>query len=694
MTTVENMDGEDGHQVGSMPACFAPPSVACDAAVHERVLSELESGPGRLAVVAAPAGYGKTTHVAMWARRTDLPLAWVDLDASHDGPVRLLGLLVDALQAVSDIDASQVSRSGASLGRALRGCSRPFALVIDDAHHVRHAAAVEVLDALVANMPEGSRVVVIGRSIALPSVARLRVGAGVTELRDADLALDGGGVRAMLASFGLEFGPDDVERLVADTEGWPVGVRLAALARREGVPAAAVSVSGADADVSEYVHAEWLRGLDDDEAEFLSLASAVDWLSGPLCDELCGVPGSGAMLERLSASRLLVVPLDRRHERYRMHNLLRDMLQVELLRTRPDEHRRVHVRASEWYELHGDGDRAVQHAVRAGDLDRAERLVIRYLPDYQIGGMIATLERWVAAFPADRLRSSPGLGLLVAVAALGKDNEATLAWLALCRRTLEQAGRLQSGDAIALQFLAFEGVVWSGPLAPVLESTARARDGLPPGVWHALACQALGAHTFAAGLDDLAIETLAEGVQEARLFGARTIELHCDALLARAHHHAGDTDRAARLALDVRRRLDEFALEHVPTAMLITATTAWAAAYSGDPDTARADLVLCRRSLEAMRGLVYLGCGADQSRGCRGLPAAGRPDVGGRDAQARGRSARLATRRGAAPTTARRDDPSGGGSPPVVAGRADVAERRRAARAALPADQSHPRRDR
>ena len=139
-------------------------------------------------------------------------------------------------------------------------------------------------------------------------------------------------------------------------------------------------MSGRETSVAEYLESEWLWGLTADEREVLTRVSPLEWLSGPLCNQVLDRNDAGEVLHRVFHDRMLLIPLDRRGDAYRMHGLLRDALQAHFERADAEGVRRVHLRASAWFEAAGDIDRAVHHAVAAGDFDLAERLVVTHTP--------------------------------------------------------------------------------------------------------------------------------------------------------------------------------------------------------------------------------------------------------------------------------------------------------------------------
>ena len=255
----------------------------------------------------------------------------------------------------------------------------------------------------------------------------------LVEIVEEALALEVQDVAEVLAGMGVSAGVEEADRLVADTEGWPVGVRLAGLAMLAGVGRdEAPGLSGGEAAVLDYFDSEWLGNLTDDERDFLRRASVLDWMSGALCNAVLDRHDSGEVLHRIYAERHLVIPLDRRESAYRMHGLLRDALATDFERRNAPAVREVHIRASSWFEAEGDIDRAVRHAVAAEDFDRGARLVVAHTPSYYTTGQYSTITGWVESIPQDRVVNSTALCLCGALGVLGVgDAGAVSIWLKL-----------------------------------------------------------------------------------------------------------------------------------------------------------------------------------------------------------------------------------------------------------------------
>jgi LuxR family maltose regulon positive regulatory protein len=577
---------------------FAAPQPGEGLALRPRVLERLSVPAMRVGVVTAPAGYGKTSHVAALAARDDRPVAWIDLEAGHDDALVLLTDLVAALTTVTDFHGDGLPAGGATadqyatgvaaaLGRAVRACTVPVLLVLDDVHRLSDVSATALVGSLVSNVPAGSAVLLVGRACRIGELSRLRVGSTLVEVGAEDLALDAPGVALVLSGMGVDASAEHANSVAAESEGWPVGVRLAgltALADRQERDPASLALSGREASVSDYLDSEWLWGLTEDERDVLTQVSPLEWLSGPLCNEVLDRHDAGEVLHHIFRNRLLLIPLDRRQGAYRMHGLLRDALEAKLERTDPDGVRLVHQKASAWFETAGDIDRSVRHAVAAKNFDRAERLIVRHTPSLYTSGNYRTIGRWVESLPRDRVARDPALCLCAALTALGLGQGDTLSiWLRLGEHAAESS---PEADPVArLCLLDLRSTTTIGPVRPALEDAATAYRGLPPGIWHAASCLAYGGWSWTAG-EDGAIEVLTEGVEEAAVHGAPALEAYCSALLAMIAHTERDPARAWPLAARARQVAAEHRLDRAPGLAMVSAMHALASASTGDPRAA------------------------------------------------------------------------------------------------------------
>ncbi len=204
--------------------------------------------------VVAPPGYGKTTLLSQWAERNDQSFAWVSVDEADNDPKVLLGYVAEALDAVEPIGErvfEALASPGSSvpgsvvprLGSALLSMASPVTLVIDDVHVLRDRECRSALSVLADHVPPGSRLALASRAEPPLRIARLRAEGKILEIGPGDLALTRREASSLLQNVNLRLGEDDVAELHRRTEGWPVGLYLAALYLREGGPLAGAAVS-------------------------------------------------------------------------------------------------------------------------------------------------------------------------------------------------------------------------------------------------------------------------------------------------------------------------------------------------------------------------------------------------------------------------------------------------------------------
>jgi LuxR family maltose regulon positive regulatory protein len=589
---------------------FLPPPIDTSVGPLERVHTRLDQATGGVALVCAPAGYGKTTQVAGWAARSTRPVIWADLDETDNDPQSLSSRLSWTLASVAPVGVDAGARTPGpdlrmvvpAVTEMFRRVDRPIVIVLDGIHVIDDPTTLDILGAVVDNVATGSTVVLIGRRDPGVSLGRLWAQDRIREITPADLALVAAEARAIFESMGVDVDDARLAQYVNDTEGWPVGLRLAAIACQDD--AGSAGGLGRDRIVAEFVHDQWLRGLDADDVDLLLRASALEWMSGQLCDDVLGRSDSGARLERLHRDGLLVIPLDRRGDTYRLHALLREVLDADFGRLDDAERRSIDRTACAWFERNGDIDRAVHHATRLHDDDLVAELVKRYAPAMHTRGRSASVRRWLDELSPTRLQSDPALCLVAAITAVGLgDEDDARAWVSVGKDACGPSARDGAESSPYLEFLTLNSLMSLGPVRASLVDAERAYDRLPSGIWHAAACQAVGVHSRALGLDDVAASRFAEGAAEARITEAPTVHAECRAQLAVMSGERGDWSEATTVAREARQLLRDHQLENMPHLAVVTAISAHVEALAGDPASAREDILLSRRNLSFITGI-------------------------------------------------------------------------------------------
>jgi LuxR family transcriptional regulator, maltose regulon positive regulatory protein len=303
-----------------------------------------------------------------------------------------------------------LGRAAPRLAAALRTSPVPFVLMLDDLHVLRSPACHDVLGVVISGLPRGSQLVAASR-FEQPHLPRLRVSGDALELLIDDLALDAAGAEQIFAAAQVSITREVAAAVTERTEGWPVGLRLAAMIARDG-DGEGLSVSGEDRYVTDYLYREAVIHLPPEVQRFLRCTAVLDQLCAPLCDALLADSGAQQQLRNLEDANMFLVPLDRRREWYRYHSLFREFLLGELRRVEPDVIEKLHLRAADWYESNGSPAMAVEHLLNTTERNRCVQLVTELiLPTYQMGHM-STVQRWLSAIGDSAVEAYPPLAVL------------------------------------------------------------------------------------------------------------------------------------------------------------------------------------------------------------------------------------------------------------------------------------------
>jgi LuxR family transcriptional regulator, maltose regulon positive regulatory protein len=582
------------------------PGTVCRAVLIQRLARE-DSPP--IVSVVAPAGYGKTTLLAQWAERSGQAVAWVSLDEKDNDPKVLLSYVAGALDAVQSMDgrvfealASPVSSVPGSvvprLGAAFMQMTTPVVLVLDDVHALHNRVCRSALSVLADHVPPGSRLVLAGRAEPPLRVARLRAEGRLLEIGPGDLSLNLDDAAVLLSGAGLALDDDAVAALHRRTEGWPVGLYLAALYLREGgsVGTAGGSFGGDDWLVSEYVKSEILAQIPRRERTFLTRTAVLERMSGPLCEAVLDLPGSAAILADLARSNLLMVPLGRRGQWYRYHHLFREMLMAELQLSEPGLVPVLRRRAAAWCARNNLPEEALEYFISAGDAGEVARLVASlWLPTYW-QGRVATLQRWLGWLEDQGGIDHPMVAVQASLlsAAMGRPAEAER-WADLADRYhngLTRPGNpsVQAWTAVLRAILCRHGPRQMRSDADEAVQRFAALEVMTPSpVFYQGVAQVLSGDLDGA---DAAFVTAVLVGEQANAHEIRAGALAERSLLALARHH---WEQAKDLAGQARTSLRRAGLDSSYVAPLVYAAQARAALHHGDVPAAHQELINAQR---------------------------------------------------------------------------------------------------
>ena len=265
---------------------------------------------------------------------------------------------------------------------------------------------------LVQHMPAHVHLVLTTRADPPLPLERLRGRQQLVEIRSADLRFTpeeaGQLLRQMLGAAATD---ETAALLEESTEGWAVGLQLAAISLRSRSDPVAFARRIAQSShqlVTDYLLAEVLEGLPEAQRACLLQTSLLDRFCVPLCDAIRGEASQELtgedFLRAVRRSNLFLVPLDDEGTWFRYHQLFRHLLRNRLRQFYSDaEIRDMHARASAWFAAHGLLDEAIVHAVKAKDVLRAATLVEDHVHPSLDREDWRQVERWIGLLPADVL---------------------------------------------------------------------------------------------------------------------------------------------------------------------------------------------------------------------------------------------------------------------------------------------------
>jgi LuxR family maltose regulon positive regulatory protein len=419
------------------------PATASTVLVRERLHLLLDAavegtdvGPS-VTLVCAPAGAGKTTMLATWARqrvhRSGTRVAWVSLDTEDNDASLLWTAILRALEVSGAWGADELTPPAgepyapflATLIASVERLSEQVVLVLDGVHDLESDDAVRTVNFLLRHSPATMPVVLAARFPPPLIIPRLRLEGRLREIGPDNLTFTAAEARLAYARDGVRLTENELALLMKRTEGWAAGLRLAAISLEETRPPGELikRLTGDDHVVAEYLLGEVVARQTEEIQQFMLATCVCRTFTARLAAELSQQENAGQILDWLERTGVLVATQDctgrtgRPGRSYRYHPLLRGYLRAELGRRRLSALRQLHRTATVWYLAAGDQLRAIEHAAGAGDDDLLTRLLAKFGLAQVLDGNPHELRRVLdAARP--HVLGRPSVALVAAAAAL------------------------------------------------------------------------------------------------------------------------------------------------------------------------------------------------------------------------------------------------------------------------------------
>ncbi len=395
-----------------------------------RLFERLEDAfDARLALVHAPAGYGKSTCLAQWRSTLldrNIPVAWLSLD-EHDADLFQFQTYVS--EACSEAgfaggrDFPRISEeysmlSGSEISAALvtgfNKCNGAHVLVLDDFHRAQSAEVTQCVDYLLGASSANIHIVISSRELTSKlSLADLRIHDELVEVTQEDLRFSADEVRTYLDYWvDAPDTPNWPDELHERTEGWPVALQTVRRWASEGttIDQTLSQLSGRTSDLADYFLEQVFESLSDEAREFLLKTSILERVNGDLGSALCENVDGWEILQSLDHKDMFVQSLDRQRTWYRYHRLFSEFLQERLRRSPEAKVEELHDLASTWFREHGHTSEAVQHAIASGNVKACAELLEEHGGwHYALRGHVAVVQSVLSKIDDDELQKYPRL---------------------------------------------------------------------------------------------------------------------------------------------------------------------------------------------------------------------------------------------------------------------------------------------
>lgn len=395
-----------------------------------------ENSNCRATVIAADAGYGKTTLAWQWEREVDFPCYWYKLDRNDRDWSLHISYLIEAISQrhsgfghrahsmLQQLGGPGSSRPGVAaylLAEMHERLTEPCTFIIDDWQFVASVTEVRGLwNQILRDAPSTCRFLFLSRAKPHLQFARFKTHSGYAELRTDSLRFVDREIEELFRDIYEDpLNATELAELERRTEGWAASLQLVEVSLRERkTPEERQSfiqsiTATIDTDLFSFLAEEVLDQQNDRVREFLVCTSILQQISPELAERLAGVNDGGRMLADLEQRGLFTYRLDSAEGRYRYHGLFREFLERHLTTERSQgEVVGLHIHAASYFETHQQWPEAIHHYLRAGLHPQAARLIARYGEGLVGEGRLGSVDEWLEDLPRRVIRENARLSLL------------------------------------------------------------------------------------------------------------------------------------------------------------------------------------------------------------------------------------------------------------------------------------------
>ena len=502
-----------------------------DILTRQRLLEQLyELLDYKLIIVAAPAGYGKTSLLVDFADNSELPVCWLSVDAFDRDPHRFLSQFTAAiahrfpdfdLNITTFLESSQQSRLdmervvSVMVNDIYESIREHFLIILDDYHLVNDSNDItQFVNRFVQEVGVNCHILLSSRTlISLPDLPLMVARMMVSGLSYEELAFQPGEIQDLaLQNYRQTISTQTATELARETEGWITGLLLSSHSKWQGITDRLRIARVSGVGLYEYLAQQVLDQQPDEIRDFLLYTSIFDEFDLDLCKAVFGARlDSQRLMSIILHNNLFVLPLGEDGRWLRYHHLFRDFLRVRMEQEHPQEINEILNTTAEVYLRRSDWEKAYEVYRRLENIPAIVQLIDRIGSILMRNGRMSTLAEWIDTLPDDVLAMNPRLlSLRGGVSIMQGQVEGAL-------NRLNQAEGLQRDpvDANALAVTLIRKATayrflgnYSASYENALEAFALAESQEQEGAVRAEALRMIGMSLFHIGKLDEAIEKL------------------------------------------------------------------------------------------------------------------------------------------------------------------------------------------
>lgn len=393
------------------------------------MLQEIEKKP--LAVVQAPLGFGKTTLIASWARRTRMPVAWLTIDEGDNDPSRLCRYLIASFDTLddykgnfSDVMASSYQSITDFVDDALicfQNASDDVVLVIDNCHFLaQEGEAWSILAKIINFAPPCLHIVLSTQTELKMDLSTYRSQDKLVEIDERHLRVTEGEAQSLFRQMSC-VSYEWLQEANRYLEGWPIA--LALLRRtllqddqehpppKEGVALTECVSLKSPSDVV-YMCTHWcdevvnrlFLSLSEELQSRARVIGCLGTCSEGLAAHVMQMPSNEvpSIVARLVSEGILRRWNDPHGQAwFGVSNFIRDVCRREASES---DQETWYIRAAQWYKDHGMFNQAIEYASLAKEYDLVEKIVWNRFMTMFKGSEFRTIDEWISVLPEASLQ--------------------------------------------------------------------------------------------------------------------------------------------------------------------------------------------------------------------------------------------------------------------------------------------------